>query len=136
MSEETENNNQSNICIDKMANAEITPVEETSQKIPDDIIESYKKEIRTDDYFDTNINLESITKSEFNLLEIKKELTDIKQKEILLQYVIRPFDNIEEEITEEKNKKMKNIPKTMVKLTKNKKRRNNFRRCNNASTNI
>ena len=104
MSEDAENN-ESNIYVDQMGNVIITPAEETPQKIPDDIMESYKKEMRTDDYLDTNINLESMTKSEFNLLEIKKELTDIKQKEILSQYVVKPFDEMEEDKNEEKKQR-------------------------------
>ena len=98
-------NNESNIYVDQMGNVIITPAEETPQKIPDDIMESYKKEMKTDDYLDTNINLESMTKSEFNLLEIKKELTDIKQKEILSQYVVKPFDEMEEDKNEEKKQR-------------------------------
>ena len=104
MSEDAENN-ESNIYVDQMGNVIITPAEETPQKIPDDIMESYKKEMKTDDYLDTNINLESMTKSEFNLLEIKKELTDIKQKEILSQYVVKPFDEMEEDKNEEKKQR-------------------------------
>ena len=104
MSEDAENN-ESNIYVDQMGNVIITPAEETPQKIPDDIMESYKKEMRTDDYLDTNINLESMTKSEFNLLKIKKELTDIKQKEILSQYVVKPFDEMEEDKNEEKKQR-------------------------------
>ena len=79
----------------------VVTIEETPQKILDSINESYKKDINTDEYIDTNLNLETITRSEFKISDIKKELTDIKQKEILSQYV-KPFKNIEEEIPEDK----------------------------------
>ena len=74
---------------------------ETPQKVVDNLDESYKKDIKTDDYLDTNLNLETITRSEFKISDIKKELTDIKQKEILSQYV-KPFKGIEEDISEDK----------------------------------
>ena len=92
----TENNNlQSNDSIKEHI------MVETPQKVVDNLDESYKKDIKTDDYLDTNLNLETITRSEFKISDIKKELTDIKQKEILSQYV-KPFKGIEEDISEDK----------------------------------
>ena len=102
-------NSQSNNNLENLDNSKVTK-EETPQKISTNIGIYNKKDINTDCYLDININLESMTRSEFNLLEIKKELTDIKEKEILSQYV-KPFDSIEEEISEDK--KQKDVEKTI-----------------------
>ena len=103
----------------KLGNTELIIEAETPNKFQDNIIDSYGKNVKTDDYLDTNINLESVTKSEFNLLEIKKELTDIKQKDILSQYVVKPFGNVEEELSEEqKQKNVEQIIKQWLSLQK------------------
>jgi hypothetical protein len=108
MSAETNNNNPQDIYSQILMNT-ITPQKDLYHRFSDNRLETYKKELNTgDEYLDTNINLDSLTKSGFNLLEIKKELTDIKHKDILSQYV-KPFDNIEEDISEEK--KQKNVEK-------------------------
>ena len=106
-----DDNNQQNIIHNLIKNADITPIKNIAHRLSDNRLESFQRELNTgEEYLDTNINLESITKSDFNLLEIKKELTDIKHKDILSQYV-KPFDNIEEDISEEK--KQKNVEKTI-----------------------
>ena len=105
MSTEIDNNQQN--FPQKLGDTELVQGE-TPNKESDIKNESYGKNVKTDDYLDTNLNLESMTKSEFNLLEIKKELTDIKQQDILSQYV-KPFGNVEEELTEEQ--KQKNVEK-------------------------
>ena len=121
MSTETENNQQ-NITPKEVGNTEKTPQKHNLyHRLSDNsIISSIQKELNTDDdYLDINMNLDiNVTKSEFNLLEIKKELTDIKQKDIISQYV-KPFDIIEEEISEEKKQKtVENIIKQWLSLQK------------------
>ena len=121
MSSETENNPQ-NIHPKEDGNTRITPQKRNLyHRISDNsIIATLQKELNTgDDYLDTNMNLDNnITKPEFNLLEIKKELTDIKRKDIISQYV-KPFDIIEEEISEEKKQKsVENIIKQWLSLQK------------------
>ena len=109
MSTETNNNNNPQEIYSQILMNTITPQKDLYHRFSDNRLETYKKELNTgDEYLDTNINLDSLTKSGFNLLEIKKELTDIKHKDILSQYV-KPFDNIEEDISEEK--KQKNVEK-------------------------
>jgi hypothetical protein len=106
-----DDNNQQNIIHNLIKNADITPIKNIAHRLSDNRLESFQRELNTgEEYLDTNINLDSITRSDFNLLEIKKELTDIKHKDILSQYV-KPFDNIEEDISEEK--KQKNVEKTI-----------------------
>ena len=120
MSEET-SNNQQNIYPQILGNIKITPKKDMPyHRLSDNsIVESIQRQLQTGDYLDTNINIDSLTKSEFNLLEIKKELTDIKQKDILSQYV-KPFDNnIEEDISEEKKQKnVENVIKQWLSLQK------------------
>ena len=79
---------------------EITP-----QKIEDRAANENNKEAITNDFFDSNLNLQKTSFSEFDLTKIKKELTDIKEKEILSNYHVKPFENIEEEISEEKKQR-------------------------------
>ena len=120
MSEQTENNQQ-NIYANIVGNSEITPqkIRPTHRLSDNSMIQSLQKELKTVDYLDPNMNLDtSITKSDFNLLEIKKELTDIKQKDIISQYV-KPFDHFEEEMSEEKKQKsVENIIKQWLSLQK------------------
>ena len=112
MSIEDENNGH-NLTLKYSKSTELGSIEETPQKKEDELIKLYDNNIKTDDNLGTNLNLESMTKSEFNLLEIKKELTDIKQKEILGQYTVKPFENIDEEILEDK--KQQNVDKIIKK---------------------
>jgi hypothetical protein len=113
MSIEDENNGH-DLILKYSKSTELGSIEETPQRKEEDgLIKSYNNNIKTNDNLETNINLESMTKSEFNLLEIKKELTDIKQKEILGQYTVKPFENIDEEISEDK--KQQNVDKIIKK---------------------
>ena len=107
MSFDIEDNQQEENYYQKYKTTELPLVGETPEKMQnnENYESSYKNEMRTDDYLNTNINLESFTKSEFNLVEIKKELTDIKQKDILSQYYVKPFETIEEDIPEDKKQK-------------------------------
>lgn len=79
--------------------------EKTPQRIEDSATNEYSKEALTNELFDTDLNLERTSNSEFNLSLIKKELTDIKQKEMLSNYHVKPFENMEEEISEEKKQR-------------------------------
>ena len=79
---------------------EITP-----QRIEDRADNENNKEVITNEFFDSNLNLKKTSFSEFDLTKIKKELTDIKEKEILSNYHVKPFENIEEEISEEKKQR-------------------------------
>ena len=119
MSVEEENHGH-NLCLQYSSSAELDQIEDTPQRINSGLMDSYNKSIKTSYNnldssinLDSSMNLDSMTKSEFNLLEIKKELTDIKQKEILSQYKVKPFENIEEEISEDK--KQKNVEKIIKK---------------------
>ena len=101
MSTETKNS-KTNIVPQTLTNPESVSNEETPQKIPYNKNESFNKGIKTNNYLQTNINLQSITKSE---IERKKQLTDVKQQDILSQSGVTPFDNIEEDISEDKKLK-------------------------------
>ena len=79
--------------------------EQTPQRMEDSPVIENNKEIITNEPFDYNLNLKKTSFSEFNLTRIKKELTDIKEEEILSNYPVKPFENIEEEISEEKKQR-------------------------------
>ena len=101
MSIDSENNNQKS--TPKLRNStNLAPIDETPERNQNELLSHYNYKVNTNDNLQTNINLESITKSEFNLLEIKKELTDIKEKEILSQNNVKPFQNMDDELIEDK----------------------------------
>ena len=79
---------------------EITP--QRKENSADDEI---NKEADRNELSDSNLDLQKISFSEFDLIKIKKELTDIKEKEVLSNYHVKPFENIEEEISEEKKQR-------------------------------
>ena len=97
MSTEIYNQNDNNI---QNISQEITP--QRKENSSDDEI---NKEAIRNELSDSNLTLQKISFSEFDLIKIKKELTDIKEKEVLSNYHAKPFENIEEEISEEKKQR-------------------------------
>ena len=97
MSTEIYNQNDNNI---QNISQEITP--QRKENSSDDEI---NKEADRNELSDSNLDLQKISFSEFDLIKIKKELTDIKEKEVLSNYHAKPFENIEEEISEEKKQR-------------------------------
>ena len=112
MSTDTENNNQKTIRIFK-SSTNLTPIEETPERNQNELLNPYNNNANTNDNLETNINLESMTKSEFNLLKIKKELTDIKEKENITQNNVKPFKNMDDEFIEDK--KQENVERIIKK---------------------
>ena len=97
MSTEIYNQNDNNI---QNISQEITP--QRKENSSDDEI---NKEAIRNELSDSNLTLQKLSFSEFDLIKIKKELTDIKEKEVLSNYHVKPFENIEEEISEEKKQR-------------------------------
>ena len=107
----TEINNQNDNKTENIQQ-EITP-----KKMKDSTNEN-NKEALTNEFFDTNLDLQKPLFSEFNLTKIKRELTDIKEKEILSNYHIKPFENIEEISEEKKQRNVEQIIKQWLNLQK------------------
>ena len=64
-----DDNSQQNIIHNFIKNADITPIKNIAHRLSDNRLESFQKELNTgEEYLDTNINLDSITRSDFNLL--------------------------------------------------------------------
>ena len=103
------NNNRKNMDNEQINNIDTAPQEIIQKNKNINVNETYIKDEKSSEISITDITSENKTKekseSEFNLLQIKKELDEYKRNKILKRNSIKPLEIIEEEFSEEKKQK-------------------------------
>ena len=98
---------------EQINNIDAAPQEIIPKKKNVNVNETYIKDEKSSEISITENKTKEKSESEFNLLQIKKELDEYKKNKILKRNSIKPLEIIEEENSEEK--KQKNVEQIIQK---------------------